>query len=483
MRRGFLLLLVSCVGCRVCPVLPVNSGPAFDALESDIAQVATAASFPEVLVSEVDAAPAGVSADLPSLWELALANNPALREAAADLEAGRGRLIQATKYPNPQFTYEQEALGTPGAPAGTVRAQVSQRILTADKRPLDVGIADQALNVNRLALLGRKFAILTRVRRAYYHYAGLEATVRVNEEVVASLEKAIEITRKQVEEAKTRPRTDVLRLEAALENARIALATSQSNRDAAWQQLAAEIGLPNLPLPSTSPPGLPGTIPLLEGGAVMERVLAVNTDLKQAIIQSERARLQVERAKAEAVPDVTLAGGYTRNFVEGDQGAIINVQIPIPVWDRKQGLIYEAQANFARTVAFQQTTVNRLTQETAAAYARYDSLRQQVERLEKEVLPRLRESRDLLLKGYQAGSAQVTFADVIQAEQDLNSARLTLADARRNLWLAIADLEGLMQIDMGEELEAALCAAPSADCSPSAPGTSGDGKPSQHGWN
>src|SRR5439155_22321846 len=90
-----------------------------------------------------------------------------------------------------------------------------------------------------------------------------------------------------------------------------------------------------------------------------------------------------------------------------------------------------------------------LKQETATAYARYHWLREQVERLEKEVVPRQRESLDLLWKSYQAGGAQVTFADLIQAEQDLNSTRLTLADTRRNLWLAIADLEGLMQVEVG----------------------------------
>jgi hypothetical protein len=33
----------------------------------------------------------------------------------------------------------------------------------------------------------------------------------------------------------------------------------------------------------------------------------------------------------------------------------------------------------------------------------------------------------------------------------LLTARLTLAEARRELWLAVADLQGLMQVDVGEE--------------------------------
>jgi cobalt-zinc-cadmium efflux system outer membrane protein len=263
----------------------------------------------------------------------------------------------------------------------------------------------------------------------------------------------VEITRKQVEEAKTRPRTDVLRLESLLVNARATLTTTISNRDAAWRQLATEIGLPDLAPPSIKLPGPPDTIPPLDLGNVTKRVLAVNTALKQSMADAERARLLIERARAEAIPDVTVGAGFGKNFAdpEAETGAIVSVQVPIPIWDRSQGLIYEAQANYARATAFQQITSNRLTQETAAAFARYNALLQQIEQLANEALPRLRDSLDLLLKGYRAGAAQVTFADVFQAQQDLNAARLTLVEARRNLWLAIADLQGLMQLDMGEE--------------------------------
>src|SRR5262249_44646717 len=52
---------------------------------------------------------------------------------------------------------------------------------------------------------------------------------------------------------------------------------------------------------------------------------------------------------------------------------------------------------------------------------------------------------------YQAGAAQTTFADVLSADQALYAARLTLAETRQALWLAISDLQGLMQLDLDEE--------------------------------
>jgi cobalt-zinc-cadmium efflux system outer membrane protein len=390
--------------------------------------------------------------ELPALWRLAQTNNPTLRESAAELEATGGRLIQAGKYPNPHFRYEEDELGETRGPAGTIKLQVNQEIVTAGKRRLDLAIAAQGRDAASVALLGRKFDVLTRVRRAYYDYLGMRFTVQSDREVVAALGQAMEITRKLVEEAKTRPPTDLIRIEALLEEAKTDLARNQVNAEAAWQQLASEVGVPQSPMPQTDD-NLPDNVPDWDATTIRERVLTANTELKQAALEAERARLAIERAKAEAVPNVTVGGGYTRNFPEFEAGAVITLETPLPLWDRKQGLIQEAEARWAQARAAEQSTATRLTRETAAAFARYQTARLQAERLTTEVLPRLRKNLELLHKGYQAGASQVAFSDVLLAEVALNTARLSLAEARRKLWLAIADLQGLMQLDLGEDAE------------------------------
>jgi cobalt-zinc-cadmium efflux system outer membrane protein len=389
--------------------------------------------------------------DLPALWKLTLANNPALREAAANLEAARGRLIQAGKYPNPRFSYSEEELGTSQGPPGTAILEVNQEIVTAGKRRLDKAVARRWTDAASVALLGRKFEVLSRVRRAYYDYLAWQYTVQVNEEVVTALRQGLEITRKQVEEVKTRPRTDLLSLQALLEEAKTNQTRSQVNREAAWRQLAADVGLPRLPPPQAIA-GLPESVPDWDADAVAQRVLAANTELKQSGVEAERARLEVDRARAEAVPNVTVGGGYSKSFPEHLAGGIVTVETALPLWDRKQGRIHEAQARWAQAQAAQQTAATRLSRDTAEAFGRYQAARQEVQRLLTNVLPPLVERLALVRKGYQVGSAQITFSDVLLAEQGLNTTRLTLAEARRALWLAIADLQGLMQLDVDEEL-------------------------------
>ena len=47
---------------------------------------------------------------------------------------------------------------------------------------------------------------------------------------------------------------------------------------------------------------------------------------------------------------------------------------------------------------------------------------------------------------------KLIIAGHVIAESALYAARLTLAETRQALWLAIADLQGLMQLDVDEDL-------------------------------
>jgi cobalt-zinc-cadmium efflux system outer membrane protein len=388
--------------------------------------------------------------DLAGLWDLALKYNPRLKEAAAELDRERGRHLQASLYPNPQVTYEEEDLGTGGAPAGTIRVQLTQEIVTGGKRFLDIAVAARRVDAAALGLEGQRFEVLTTIRRDYGEFLGWHYTVLVNDEVVRALENGKAITRELVEKAKTRPPTDLLRLETLLEEARINRLRSGINRQAAWRQLAAAIGLPDLPCP-TRVHDLPGQGISGDSDTVLHRVLSAHTDIQKAAVDVERCRLALKRAHAEAIPNVTVGGGYSNNFPEHESGAIITFQSRLPLWDRNQGNIAAARAELAQAQAVLQDTVLRLYGRTADAEARYRGARQELQRLQHRVVPRVRESLKLVEQGYRTGSAQFTFADVLLAQQTLNETELRIAQMRRELWRALADLQGLMQLDLGQK--------------------------------
>jgi hypothetical protein len=114
-------------------------------------------------------------------------------------------------------------------------------------------------------------------------------------------------------------------------------------------------------------------------------------------------------------------------------------------------MIHEARARWAKAQAAQKTTANRLRRESAEALARHEASRVQVQALTTKVLPRLEESEARVRAAYKAGAKDITLADLQLAIESINDGRIRLAEARRELWRAVADLEGLMQLDLGQE--------------------------------
>jgi cobalt-zinc-cadmium efflux system outer membrane protein len=450
MRKLLVLMLAVFAGCQACPVGPHLARDAQVAVEAQIASVVQVRVTSELQPCGAPVPRLAGPVDLPSLWQLALANTPSLREAAAEVEAARGQWLQAGLYPNPRLLYDQDTVGSRISRQGNFNIQLTQEIVTAGKLRLGQMVAARQTDVAYLALVGRKFETLTRVRRAFANYSGWLGQERASREVAAGLEKGLATTRELVEKAKTRPRSDLLRAEALLEEARISLARSRAQREAAWRELAAEVGVPDLPPPEeVCAPS--DNVPPWDAGQVQGRVLAANTAVRQATLDADRAGLALQKARAQAIPNVTVGGGYNLDNTDQTAGGQLTLEMPIPVWDRNQGNIRAAKASLAQALAAVRSAQMRLSRETATAFGSYVAAQSQVRRLQQRVLPRLQESVDLLTRGYRAGSAQVTFADVLQAEQSLFAARVTLAEARRGLWLALADLQGLMQLDLGED--------------------------------
>jgi cobalt-zinc-cadmium efflux system outer membrane protein len=400
------------------------------------------------------AAPKLGSVDLASLWQIAQEHNSILREAAAEVQEARGRAVQASKYPNPTFLYTGDALGDRASPSGAASFLMTQEILTAGKGRLDMAVAASNIEIASITLSAKEFQVLTAIRRAYYEYLTSSETVRVQEENLAAHENAVTLTRNLVKEGEKLPQADLLRAQSVLAQARINQTRNQIAMTTAWKNLAARVGVPDLTMPRTVP-DLPKTAPTWDEEAVLRRVLSVHSDLRSATEAVEKARLELERARAEAVPNVRVGAGYSRDSrfegPHGSQGAIVAVETAFPLWDRRQGDILAAQARWIQAQAARQSTAIRLHRQTTEAIGRYLSARQQLERITTEVIPGLEESLRLVRKRYEAGKAPEGFVDVTTAVETLNDAKLLRAEARRSLWDAVTDLEGLMQIPVGEE--------------------------------
>ena len=73
------------------------------------------------------------SLSLGDLEQMALQGNPTLAQAAAAIDASRGKALQAGLYPNPTIGYVGEQIGIAGTAGELQGAFVQQTIVTAGK--------------------------------------------------------------------------------------------------------------------------------------------------------------------------------------------------------------------------------------------------------------------------------------------------------------------------------------------------------------
>src|SRR5262249_11141903 len=123
--------------------------------------------------------PDGQPYTLAMLQQLAAGNSPVLRQAAADVEAARGNLIQARAYPNPTVGLEVDPSNN-GASAGVWGFFVDQPIKTFGKLRLSAASARKALDNAELALKRARSDLATQVRTAYLAVLAAKETVRVS---------------------------------------------------------------------------------------------------------------------------------------------------------------------------------------------------------------------------------------------------------------------------------------------------------------
>ncbi len=210
------------------------------------------------------------------------------------------------------------------------------------------------------------------------------------------------------------------------------------------QRLAANVGVPSLPcLPILGSLEIPA--PCYELEPARRAMLDIHPDVKSARVGVERARLVLQRAQVEPIPNVTVGAGYVRQNQNKSDDWVIGVSVPVPLWNRNQGNIQAAQAQVAKAGQRVGRVENELTERLATAFGMYASARQRADRYRVDLLPRAREAFQLSRAAYQGG--QFEYLRVIQAQRAVGEADLEYNRALGELWRAASEIAGLLLED------------------------------------
>lgn len=427
--------------------------------------------------------PAGAPLTLSDLQRLAATNSPALRQAAARVEEARGAALQAGLPPNPTLGYEGDTLGTTGG-AGYQGGFIEQTLKTANKLQLARAAATMELHNAELALTAAHAELTTRVRGGYFAVLTAQESVRLNRALVAFSQSVYRVQVEQVRKGGFAAPYEPMYLRALATQARVGLIQARNRRTAAWKQLAATLGLPGLP-PAQLAGRLDIAVPAFAYADVLAQVLARHTDVRTAANELQQARYRLELARVTPVPDINV-----RVMVQKDRTAppfnlspSVAVSVPVPIYDRNQGNIHQAQAAVERASEEAHRARNELTRRLATAFEAYENGRAQLALYRDSILPDLVRVYRGVYERYQTelpgpGASPPALSDVVVAQQNLAQAVTTYLTALGQQWQAVVDVADLLQtgdlfgVAPTEEVAAvpeleALCALPCCHgCSP-----------------
>jgi outer membrane protein len=337
----------------------------------------------------------------------------------------------------------------------TIGADLSYPLFTGGSVRNSVRAAQTRVLAGRAVLEAVEGDVFTSAVAAYMSVIRDRAIVELNLNNVRVLGTNLEATRDRFEIGDV-TRTDVAQSEARLELARSNLATAEARLAGSEEEYRRVIGRP--PGPLAPPPPLP-PLPAMAEEAV-QIALVSNPDVTAIIRQAEAAGYDVGVARASRLPTLSAGARATYlNALEGAQSGFpsegsqtsagLTARIPIYQGGEPAARIRQAQALEGQMLEQVIGTERAVVAETRSAFASYQAALRAIQSSEQAVA-----ANELALEGTRAeltvGTRNVL--DLLNAEQELLNAQVTLVTARRDAYVAGFQLLNAMGQTQAEDL-------------------------------
>jgi len=378
---------------------------------------------------------------LADLEQMAMSANPSMAHAAALVQEARGTWVQVGLPFNPSLGYEGQQIGS-GGRAEQDGMFVGQEFVRGGKLGLNRQVAAQHWARREQELAAQQQRVLTDVRIAYYQVLIAERQERLTLElrdIAAESVKVAEALRKGMEVGQV----DLIQAQLELGNAGILAQNARNRYAAAWRTLATVVGNSNW-----QPRPLAGEVdevrPEHNWDTARERLLSTSPEIAAAMTDIERARWALERAYAEKVPNVTVQGlvNWRDEGIDGKPDGALTVGVPLPLWNRNQGGIIQAQGQVAAAERALDQLELSLENRLAPVFERYASALNQVNTYRSQLLPAAQQSLDIARRVYQAGEAP--YLNLLVAQRSYSQTNVNYLESLRELRSADAEIEGLL---------------------------------------
>jgi len=375
--------------------------------------------------------------------DLALKNQPSIRQAAAQVESRTGRMSQARSelLPSTSITSGKSLAGSRGSTGAAAAVGADQLIYDFGRSRSGLTEADRQLAAGAAALSGARADAILSVKQAYYGLLSSTSLVQVSEENVKAREEHVALAQARLDTGFA-PRSDVLKAAAALASARFTLVTAKNYAEQARVGLNEAMGIDvrsDTQIAETAEPEIP--VPNLD--RAVETALKNRPESRQADEQASAAEAALKAAQTGNLPVISTSVSDRQDFGDGigDSNSWewgLNLQWRPFDSGFTRGAITQARAQLVTAQESLYDVRQSISGEAVAARLNLLAAQESLVAAKAEVAS-AKEDLDSATGRYQSGVG--ILLEVLDAQAALLTARVDELSARYGLSIARAELE------------------------------------------
>lgn len=362
-------------------------------------------------------------------------NNRGLQASYAELGLSEAALVQASRLPNPGFSFKRTRSGDDLS----IERTFSLSFLNLLTLPMATRIEGRYFEQTKLLVANQMLQVATDTRRAYINAVAAEQSARYAEQVQQAAEAGAEFA-KRLASAGNFSKLDRAREHAFYAEATATLARTRQQAQAEREALIRLLGVwgtdTGFKLPERLP-DLPKDRPELQ--QIEAYALRNRLDIQAGRLQVDGLASSLGLTQATRFINV-LDLGYVRNSKSNEPretGYEIGIEIPLFDWGGAR--VARAQSIYMQAADQLADTAVRARSEVRESYVRYQTAYDLTRHYRDEVVPVRKRISDEMLLRYN-GMLVSVFELLADAREQVNAVNGYI-DALRGYWIAQTDLQ------------------------------------------
>jgi cobalt-zinc-cadmium efflux system outer membrane protein len=237
---------------------------------------------------------------------------------------------------------------------------------------------------------------------------------------------------------------EVLLAGVEVDQAKVALQEHQTRLQALWEKIMALVGTPGISMRS-----LDGKLdmakPALSWDTSLAKLMQDSPELQAAHAHVGHDQIALQREKVEPIPNVQLKAGAGRDFESRSTVGMVEVGIKLPLWNKNQGTIRQAEADLARSHEEIKRLELSLRKRLAEVFQKYQTAQLKVKLYHDSAVPKVTKAYEIMLDQHKKKRAE--WIQVVEYQRRMLRTQSDYTAALLELRRAEVLIEGLLLED------------------------------------